>query len=99
MRDAVTRFQSAHVDRHPALIALRALWIVIRLPVLALLVILEPVVRVLLSGLALLITLTAFFWLAVRGLAAFPFWTMLGLGIGALVLLTLYYALMRLFSL
>ena len=78
---------------------MRTLWIVIRLPMLALLVILEPVARVLLSGFALLITLTAFFWLALRGLAAFPFWTMLGLGIGALLLLALYYALMRLFSL
>jgi hypothetical protein len=74
---------------------LHAAWTLIRVPVLALLVILEPVVRVILAGFALLMALTAFFWAALLGLSGFPFFRMLALAIGAWLLLALYYALMR----
>jgi hypothetical protein len=99
MRDAVRRFEPGAQGRYAASIILRAAWTLIRLPVLALLVILEPVARVVLAGFALLMTLTAFFWVAVLGLSAFPFWRMLALAIGAWLLLAFYYALVRLFSL
>ena len=98
MRDVLRRVDLGGLGRNAAAATLRAAWTLIRLPLLALVVILEPVVRVLLTGLALLLTLTAFFWVALRGLSAFPFWGMLGLGVTALLLLALYYALMRLLS-
>jgi hypothetical protein len=99
MRDALTRLESDRLGGSIASIVLRAVWTVIRLPVLALLVILEPVARIVLAGTALLMTLTAFFWGALLGLSAFPFWGMLALAIGAWLLLGFYYALVRLFSL
>ena len=99
MPDAVTRIRSGNYDARAAGLALRAAWTLIRLPVMALLVILEPVARVALAGFALLMTLTAFLWAALRGLSAVPFWSLLAIGIGALLLLALYYALMRLVSL
>ena len=73
-------------------------WAVIRLPILALLVILEPLIRVLLAGSALLITLTAFFYKLVMPHASVPFWGMLGIAVGCVMILALYYALLRLLS-
>jgi hypothetical protein len=79
--------------------ALRALWALVRLPLLALLGVLEPLVRVLLAGGALLMTLTAIFFVLVQPISTFPFWGMLGLAAGLVLLLSLYYALLRLLSL
>lgn len=73
------------------------LWQAVRIPALAFLVILEPIVRVILAGAALLIVLTALFYRAL-GAPHFPFWTMLAFGIGSALLLALYYALLRLLS-
>ena len=73
-------------------------WAVIRLPILALLVILEPLIRVLLAGSALLITLTAFFYKLVMPHAPVPFWGMLGIAVGCVMILALCYALLRLLS-
>jgi hypothetical protein len=67
----------------------------VRLPLLALLAILEPVMRVLLAGAALLTTLTALFLALVRPLGTFPFFGMLAVSIGLVLLLTLYYAVLR----
>ena len=99
MRDAVRRLEPGAQGSPVASMVLRAAWTVVRLPVLALLVILEPVARVVLAGFALLMTLTALFWGALLGLSAFPFWGMLALAISAWLLLGFYYALVRLFSL
>jgi hypothetical protein len=99
MRDAVRRLGSDRLGGTIAPSVFRAVWTLIRLPVLALLVILEPVARVVLAGAALLMTLTALFWGALLGLSVFPFWGMLALAIGAWLLLGVYYALVRLFSL
>jgi hypothetical protein len=74
------------------------IWQVVRLPALAFLVILEPIVRFILAASALLLVLTALFYRAI-GMPHFPFWTMLALGIGSALLLALYYALMRVLSL
>lgn len=76
---------------------LSLLWQVLRIPALALLSILEPLVRIVLSGGALLLVLTALFYRAL-GMPRFPFWTVLALGVGSALLLALYYALLRLLS-
>jgi hypothetical protein len=74
-------------------------WKLISFPVLALLVILEPVARLLLAGLALLLTLTAFFLkLVMPPVAHAPFWGLLALAVGCVAALTLYYAALRILS-
>ena len=67
-------------------------WHAVRLPVLMLLVILEPVVSVVLGGAALLGVLMTFFWKLV-GPPTFPFWTMLTISLGFGFALVLYQAL------
>lgn len=73
------------------------LWIVwqcVRLPLLLLLVILEPVVSFVLTSLALLGVLTAIFW-KLLGPPHFPFFLILGISIGFELALLLYYQLLR----
>jgi hypothetical protein len=77
---------------------LRLGWAAVRLPVLALLVIFEPIVKVVLAGAALLVALTAMFFALVEPLSAFPFGGMLGVAAGLVLLLALYYALLRALS-
>ena len=74
-------------------------WKLLRFPVVALLVILEPVARLFLAGVALLLTLTAFFLKLVMPAAAHaPFWGLLALAVGCVALLTAYYAVLRVLS-
>src|SRR5438477_6645592 len=73
-------------------------WAVIRLPILALLVILEPLILLLRAGSALLITLTAFFFKLVTPHDPVPRWGMLGIAVGGVMILAVYYALLRLLS-
>jgi hypothetical protein len=73
-------------------------WEAVRLPVFALLVILEPIVRVVLCGLALLSALAALFFEFLTELPKFPFWGMLGFSVGCALALLLYYGLVRIFS-
>ena len=75
-------------------LALGAVWACVRLPVLAVLVILEPLVRFALSALALLLVLTALF-LEVVSARAIPFWGMLATAVGCVALLALYQGLIR----
>jgi len=90
----------------PRTFAERAVWMVVsltwkllRFPALALLVILEPVARLLLAGFALLLTLTAFFLKLVMPASAHaPFWGLLALAVGCVALLTAYYAVLRVLS-
>jgi len=93
-----TRIETQGPAGHVAWAAARIVWTALRLPVLALLVILEPVVRFALAGFALLMTLTALFFACLRPLSAFPFWGMLAAAVGAVGLLAAYYAVVRLFS-
>ena len=74
------------------------LWQAIRLPTVAFLVIIEPIVRVVLAGGALLLVLTAFFYRLFTHVPHFPFWGMLAMGVGSMLLLMLYYAILRLLS-
>jgi|SRR5580700_3616140 hypothetical protein len=74
-------------------------WKVIRFPVVALMIVLEPIVRMLLAGFALLMTLTAFLLrLVMPPQAHAPFWTLLAIAVGCMAVLTLYYAILRLLS-
>jgi hypothetical protein len=77
---------------------LRLAWHTIRLPSVALLVVMEPVVCGVLSMIAVLGVLTAFFFEFLIKLPHFPFWMMLGISTGFAVLLVPYYLLIRLFS-
>ncbi|MGH8317591.1 MAG: hypothetical protein ACREUL_06385 [Steroidobacteraceae bacterium] len=71
------------------------LWQCIRVPAFLLLSILEPLVSLVLSALALLGMLTAFFWKFV-GPPHFPFFLVLGVSLGFEFALVLYHALLRL---
>ena len=73
------------------------LWLLIRLPVLTLLTILAPVLRVLLGSLALLGVVMALFWKLV-GPPHFPFVGMLAASVGCALALAGYNALLRLLS-
>jgi len=78
--------------------ALRLAWHAIRLPCLALLVVMEPLVRSVLSTIAVLGVIFACFFAFLVKLPHFPFWMMLGISAGFAFLLVLYYLLIRLFS-
>jgi hypothetical protein len=74
------------------------IWQVIRLPLLALLKILEPIVSTLLAAAALLGVFTALFWKLASDLLHFPFFGVLALSLGCFLLLTLYHGAIRLLS-
>lgn len=78
--------------------ALWLIWQAIRLPILALLKTLEPIVSTVLAAAALLGTLTAFFWKLASNRPDFPFFGVLALSVGCLLLLTLYHGAICLFS-
>ena len=73
--------------RNLSVFALRALWFAVRVPVFLFLKILQPLVTIVFSSLALLGLLTAFFYRA-YGMPHFPFWgtIFLSLGCGAIVM-------------
>jgi hypothetical protein len=77
--------------------SIRWLWRAACLPVLMVLVILEPLVTFVLAGLALLGLLTTLFFYLV-GPPEFPVWTMLALSLGFAIALVSYHALIRLLS-
>lgn len=78
--------------------ALLLLWQAVRATLLALLSILEPVVALILSALALLLTLTAFFWKLASNRPDFPFFLVLGAGLTCFFALALYRGLIHLLS-
>ena len=78
-------------------VLLRALWFLVRLPIVTLLVILEPVVALVLGGLALAGVLTTIFFVLVHA-PHFPAWTMLTISLGFGLALMFYEALLRVFS-
>jgi len=80
-----------------ALALLWCAWQAVRLPLLGVLLILEPVVRVVLSAFALIVTLTAFFF-EFASTRPFPFFGVLAVGLGAFGVLVLYECLIRLLS-
>jgi hypothetical protein len=85
------------VARGVALAIVWAAWQLVRWPLLTLLIVLEPVARVVLASLALLGTLTAFLFGALHT-PHFPFWGMLLGSLGCAGLLILYYGAIRVLS-
>ena len=74
------------------------IWQAFRLPVFAFLVILEPIIRIVLTAVALLGILMSFFFKFAGASPRFPFWGMLGFSVSCGLLLMLYYAAIRLLS-
>jgi hypothetical protein len=98
VRAPQTSFSPAEVASRIAGGSLRACWTLVRLPGLAILVILEPLVRVLLGAFALLLVLAALFLECVGPQGAIPFWGMLATAVGCVALLALYYAIVGILS-
>jgi len=78
--------------------ALWLIWQAIRLSLLAVLKILEPIVSTVLAAAALLGVFTALFWKLASDRPHFPFFGVLGLSVGCFLLLTLYQGAIRLLS-
>jgi hypothetical protein len=76
----------------------RAVWSIVRIPILVFLIVLEPIVSFLLVGLSLLGIFMAFFWKWTSADPRLPFWAMLGISIGLGVTLFLYEGLINFFS-
>ena len=85
------------VDNPNLVPSIRWLWRAASLPVLMVLVILEPLVTFVLAALALLGLFTTLFFYLV-GPPEFPMWTMLALSIGFAIALVPYHVLIRLLS-
>lgn len=85
------------IARHTAAVLVKLIWTAVRLPVLLVLVILEPVMTALCGALALLGILTTIFFLLV-GPPHFPWITMLAISLGFVLVLLPYYALIHLLS-
>lgn len=95
-RDSVSEEQSVAADLARGMFGLA--WHTIRLPILAFLTILEPIVRVVLSGAAVLGILTAFLFEFAGPAGDFPFWAIVLISLGCQLSLFLYYGLIRLLS-
>lgn len=97
------RFEST-VEKQPSIVSdlsrgvFGLIWQTLRLPVLIVLGILEPIVRFMLSALALLALFAAFFFKLSGAAPHFPFWGTLGLSVACILLLLAYHFLMRLLS-
>ena len=70
-------------------------WRVVRLPLLTLLQFIEPVARYVLTAIALLGTLIAFFLEFSKSAPRFPFWLVFGLSLGCGALVVVLNAVMR----
>ena len=74
------------------------LWQVVRLPVLAVLVVLEPFVSLVLTGFGFLGIVMALILKLSGDLPHFPFWLTMTCSVGAILLLMAYHLLIRIFS-
>ena len=73
-------------------------WWLVRVPVVIVLAFLEPFVRLLLIGIAVLSLLTGLVYLGSSVAPAIPFWVMACVSLGCVVLLAAYQGLLRLAS-
>ena len=74
------------------------LWQVVRLPVLAVLIVLEPFVSLILTGFGFIGIVMALILKFSGDLPHFPFWLTMGCSVGAILLLMAYHLLIRIFS-
>jgi len=79
-------------------VLLMSLWHVVRLPLLATLLALEPLVQSVFSGIAVLGILMSLFFEFIVRLPHFPFALMLVISVGSATMLMPYYLLIRLLS-
>jgi len=70
-------------------------WQAVRLPIFSLLVIFEPIVRLVFSGLSLLAVLTALLFESSSAASKFPFWGMMAFSAGCALVLVGYDAFLR----
>lgn len=68
---------------------------IVRAPLVLILAFLEPFVRLVLMGMAVLGVLTAIMYRASGVAPHFPFWPMLGMSFGCVLLLAIYHAILR----
>lgn len=73
-------------------------WQVVRLPVIAVLLVLEPFASLILTAFGFLGIVVALFLKFSGDLPHFPFWLMTAFSVGAILLLMAYHALIRLLS-
>ena len=92
--DAPAQHRSRTVGEQVICALLWCVWQAVRLPLLVLLTILAPVVRIVLGGFALVGTLTAFLF-EFGSTRPFPFFGMLAMSLGAYALLVLYEGLVQ----
>lgn len=78
--------------------ALLFLWCVVRVPIGIILAFLEPLVRFALIGIAVASVITAFVFEGSSITPAIPFWGMISVSLGCVVLLALYHGMFRLLS-
>src|SRR5690242_1577022 len=83
------------IAAHGARALARGVWHLVRLPLLALLIVLEPIVSAILVFCAMVGTITALVFRLATTLPDFPFWGMLGVSLGCAGALALYHGLMR----
>ena len=74
------------------------LWQVVRLPVLAVLLVLEPLVSLVLTAFGFLGIVVALILKFSGDLPHFPFWLMMAFSVGAILLLMAYHALIGIFA-
>ena len=74
------------------------LWQIVRLPVLAVLLVLEPFVSLILTAVGFLGIVVAVILKFSGDLPHFPFWEMVGFSVGALLLLMTYHVLIGILS-
>lgn len=77
---------------------LRVLWLFVRMPLLVVLLALEPAASFLLTAVGILGIAAALVIRLSGALSQFPFWGMLGFSVGVLLLLTAYHSLIGLLS-
>jgi hypothetical protein len=73
-------------------------WHIARLPVLAVLLVLEPLVSLILTAFGFLGIVVAVIIKFSGDLPHFPFWLMMAFSVGAILLLMMYHALVDIFS-
>jgi len=78
--------------------ALLFIWLIIRVPMLVVLAFLEPFVRLLLSGIAVLSVLAGLVYKGSSVPPPIPFWVTLCIAVGCLMLIPVYHGLLRLLS-
>lgn len=94
-------YDNRHESPHGTALARSILWILwqaVRLPVLAVLLVLEPLVSLVLTAFGFLGIAVALILKLSGDLPHFPFWLMIAFSIGAILLLMAYHALIGLFS-